>query len=160
MVLGGIAGALTEESTRLFGLPLLPGYDLIGDLFINALKMVVVPLITTAIISGMVNVGDGDDLGRLGLKTVLFYLSTSLIAVLVGLVVVNLIAPGVIDGQPAHRPGPGQHRGPRRRRLHRNTAPVAAAQPVPGRRRNPDAGADRVLAVLRLLPAHPARRAR
>jgi Na+/H+-dicarboxylate symporter len=101
MVLGGIAGALTEESTRLFGLPLLPGYDLIGDLFINALKMVVVPLITTAIISGMVNVGDGDDLGRLGLKTVLFYLSTSLIAVLVGLVVVNLIAPGVIDGQPA-----------------------------------------------------------
>ena len=82
MVLGGIAGALTEESTRLFGLPLLPGYDLIGDLFINALKMVVVPLITTAIISGMVNVGDGDDLGRLGLKTVLFYLSTSLIAVL------------------------------------------------------------------------------
>ena len=101
MVMGGIAGALTEESTRLLGLPLLPGYDLIGDLFINALKMVVVPLITTAIISGMVNVGDGDDLGRLGLKTVVFYLSTSLIAVLVGLVVVNLIAPGVIDGQPA-----------------------------------------------------------
>ena len=91
MVLGGIAGALTEESTRLFGLPLLPGYDLIGDLFINALKMVVVPLIATAIISGMVNVGDGDDLGRLGLKTVLFYLSTSLIAVLVGLVVGSLL---------------------------------------------------------------------
>ncbi len=101
MVLGGIAGALTQESTRLLGLPLLPAYDLIGDLFINALKMVVVPLITTAIISGMINVGDGDDLGRLGLKTVAFYLATSLIAVLVGLVVVNLIAPGVIDGQPA-----------------------------------------------------------
>ena len=60
MVLGGIAGALTEESTRLLGLPLLPGYDLIGDLFINALKMVEVPLIPTAIISGMINVASCD----------------------------------------------------------------------------------------------------
>ena len=101
MVLGGIAGALTSENTAVFGLPLLPVYDLLGDLFINALKMVVVPLITTAIISGMINVGDGDNLGRLGAKTVAFYLTTSLIAVLVGLLVVNVISPGIIDGQPA-----------------------------------------------------------
>ncbi|UWN52066.1 Proton glutamate symport protein [Alcanivorax sp. ALC70] len=66
MVLGGLAGAATSESTRLLGLPLLPAYDLIGELFINALKMVVVPLITTAIISGMINVGEDDNLGRLG----------------------------------------------------------------------------------------------
>ncbi|HCE40486.1 sodium:dicarboxylate symporter family protein [Alcanivorax sp. 521-1] len=101
MVLGGLAGAATSESTRLLGLPLLPAYDLIGELFINALKMVVVPLITTAIISGMINVGEDDNLGRLGAKTVVFYLATSLIAILVGLVVVNLIVPGVIDGEPA-----------------------------------------------------------
>ncbi|MFP1678968.1 dicarboxylate/amino acid:cation symporter [Alloalcanivorax sp. C16-2] len=101
MVLGGLAGAVTSEGTRLLGLPLLPAYDLVGELFINALKMVVVPLITTAIISGMINVGDDDNLGRLGAKTVVFYLATSLIAILVGLVVVNLIVPGVIDGQPA-----------------------------------------------------------
>ena len=101
MVLGGVAGAFTSESTALVGVPLLSVYDLLGDLFINALKMVVVPLITTAIISGMINVGDGDNLGRLGAKTVAFYLTTSLIAVLVGLVVVNVISPGIIDGQPA-----------------------------------------------------------
>lgn len=101
MVLGGLAGALTSESTRLLGLPLLPGYDLIGEMFINALKMVVVPLITTAIMSGMINVGEDENLGRLGLKTVVFYFATSLIAILVGLLVVNMIVPGVIDGQPA-----------------------------------------------------------
>ena len=101
MVLGGLAGALTSESTRLLGLPLLPSYDLIGEMFINALKMVVVPLITTAIMSGMINVGEDENLGRLGLKTVVFYFATSLIAILVGLLVVNMIVPGVIDGQPA-----------------------------------------------------------
>lgn len=101
MILGGIVGAVTGEGTQVFGVPVLAGYDLIGTLFINALKMVVVPLITTAIISGLMNVGKGRDLGRMGLKTLLYYMGTSLVAILVGLVVVNLITPGVIDGQPA-----------------------------------------------------------
>jgi Na+/H+-dicarboxylate symporter len=101
MILGGIAGAFTGEHTKILGVPILASYDLIGTLFINALKMVVVPLITTAIISGLMNVGKGRDLGRMGLKTLLYYMGTSLVAILVGLVVVNLITPGVIDGQPA-----------------------------------------------------------
>lgn len=103
MLLGGLAGAFTGDQTSLLGLPLLPTYNLIGDLFINALKMVVVPLISTAIISSLSQIGDGKNLGRLGLKTVGYYLFTSLVAILVGLVLVNLIAPGIIDGQPARQ---------------------------------------------------------
>ncbi|WP_111656815.1 dicarboxylate/amino acid:cation symporter [Isoalcanivorax indicus] len=101
MALAAIAGWLTTEETRLLDIPLLAIYDTVGALFISALQMVVVPLITSAIIVSLVNLGDGRDLGRLGGKTVLFYLSSSLVAILVGLLIVNLIAPGVIGGEPA-----------------------------------------------------------
>eukprot|EP00747_Dinoflagellata_sp_TGD_P067719 gnl/TRDRNA2_/TRDRNA2_155408_c0_seq1.p1 gnl/TRDRNA2_/TRDRNA2_155408_c0~~gnl/TRDRNA2_/TRDRNA2_155408_c0_seq1.p1 ORF type:complete len:137 (-),score=23.30 gnl/TRDRNA2_/TRDRNA2_155408_c0_seq1:14-424(-) len=101
MILGGLAGWVTSEDTRILGIAVIEAYDLIGTLFINALKMLVVPLITTAIISGLVNVGQGKNLGRLGAKTVLFYMSTSLIAILIGLLLVNITTPGIIDGEPA-----------------------------------------------------------
>jgi proton glutamate symport protein len=101
MLPGALVGSLTSESTTLFGVPILAGYDLVGSLFINGLKMVVVPLIVTAIINGMTSVGDGNNLGRMGLKTVALYMTTTVVAVLIGLLTVNLFSPGVIDGQPA-----------------------------------------------------------
>ena len=101
MLAGALVGSLTSESTTLFGVPVLAGYDLVGSLFINGLKMVVVPLIVTAIINGMTSVGDGKNLGRMGLKTVALYMTTTVVAVTIGLIVVNLFSPGVIDGQPA-----------------------------------------------------------
>ncbi len=66
-----------------------------GKLFINALKMVIVPLILSSIISGVANIGGAESFGRLGLKTLGYYLLTSLLAILTGLVLVNLIQPGV-----------------------------------------------------------------
>lgn len=66
-----------------------------GDLFLRALKMIIVPLILTSIISGVTNIGDAQNLGRLGLKTFSYYISTSLLAIVTGLVLVNLIQPGV-----------------------------------------------------------------
>src|SRR5690554_3426616 len=66
-----------------------------GDLFLRALKMVIVPLILSSIISGVANIGSGESLGRLGAKTIGYYLTTSLLAILVGLVLVNLFQPGV-----------------------------------------------------------------
>jgi len=101
MLGGALVGSLTNETSTLFGVPVLAGYDLVGSLFINALKMVVVPLIVTAIINGMTSVGDGQNLGRMGLKTVALYMTTTVVAVTIGLVTVNLFSPGVIDGQPA-----------------------------------------------------------
>jgi len=66
-----------------------------GDLFLRALKMIIIPLILTSIISGVTNIGDAQNLGRLGLKTLTYYISTSLFAIVTGLVLVNIIQPGV-----------------------------------------------------------------
>jgi Na+/H+-dicarboxylate symporter len=66
-----------------------------GDLFLRALKMIIIPLIFTSIISGMTSMGAGKNLGRLGIKTLTYYLLTSLFAILTGLLLVNLIRPGV-----------------------------------------------------------------
>lgn len=66
-----------------------------GDLFLRLLKMVIIPLVFSTLVTGVASVGNADNLGRIGLKTMLFYLATSLIAILTGLVLVNLIKPGV-----------------------------------------------------------------
>ncbi|MEA2042424.1 MAG: dicarboxylate/amino acid:cation symporter [Bacteroidota bacterium] len=66
-----------------------------GDIFIRALKMIIIPLILASIISGVANIGSAKNLGRLGLKTMLYYLSTSTFAIITGLLLVNLIKPGL-----------------------------------------------------------------
>jgi Na+/H+-dicarboxylate symporter len=66
-----------------------------GDLFLRALQMIIVPLILTSIVSGVANLGDAQNLGRLGLKTISYYISTSLFAIITGLISVNIIQPGV-----------------------------------------------------------------
>jgi Na+/H+-dicarboxylate symporter len=66
-----------------------------GDLFLRALRMIIVPLILTSIISGVANIGDAHNLGRLGLKTFAYYITTSFFAIITGLVLVNIIQPGV-----------------------------------------------------------------
>ena len=66
-----------------------------GVIFLRALGMVVVPLILSSIISGVASIGGGSNLGRLGMKTISYYIVTSLIAILTGLFFVNLFQPGV-----------------------------------------------------------------
>lgn len=88
---------------------LTPYVAWMGTVFIRALKMIVVPLVLSSLISGVANAGSGSSLGRLGLKAMGYYLSTSLLAILTGLVLVNIIQPGhglhgVLDSLP---PMPG-----------------------------------------------------
>ncbi len=66
-----------------------------GDVFLRALKMLIIPLILSSLISGIANIGSGSSLGRLGMKTILYYVSTSLLAILTGQFLVNMIRPGV-----------------------------------------------------------------
>lgn len=101
LVLAVLAGRLSGSDGALFGVVLFPVYAFLGTLFMNALKMIIVPLIISSIISGISGAHGSEGLGRLGAKTVLFYMTTSLLAILVGLLFVNLIAPGIIDGEPA-----------------------------------------------------------
>ncbi len=66
-----------------------------GEIFLRLLKMMVVPLVVTSVMSGIVRLGDVRKLGRPGVYTILYYLGTTILAVIVGLVVVNVIQPGV-----------------------------------------------------------------
>ena len=66
-----------------------------GDLFLRALKMIIIPLIITSIVSGVSNIGSAQNLGKLGLKTISYYILTSLMAIFVGLILVNILQPGV-----------------------------------------------------------------
>ncbi len=67
----------------------------LGELFLRALKMIIVPLIVASMITGITSIGDVRKLGRAGLVTLLYYTVTTGLAVAVGIVLVNLIQPGV-----------------------------------------------------------------
>lgn len=66
-----------------------------GELFLRALKMIIVPLILSSIITGVAGIGNAENLGRLGFKTMGFYLLTSLMAILTGVILVNIFKPGL-----------------------------------------------------------------
>lgn len=66
----------------------------VGDIFLSALKMIIIPLVLTSIIGGISNIKT-HELGRVGLKTMLYYLSTTTFAILVGLFLVNIFKPGI-----------------------------------------------------------------
>ncbi len=68
--------------------------DWIGTIFLNLLKMIVLPLLFTLLISSITNIESGKSLGRLGMKTILFYTITTLLAIITGLILVTLIKPG------------------------------------------------------------------
>src|SRR5690554_5842774 len=66
----------------------------IGTIFINALKMIAVPLVLASLIVGVSNLGDISKLSRIGGKTIIAYMITTVIAVTVGLLLVNIFQPG------------------------------------------------------------------
>ncbi|QNK78143.1 dicarboxylate/amino acid:cation symporter [Winogradskyella sp. PAMC22761] len=74
--------------------------DPFGTIFINLLKLIAVPLVLFSIIGGVANIGDPKSLGRMGGKTLGIYLVTTIMAISLGLVLVNLVKPGeLIDEQ-------------------------------------------------------------
>ena len=99
LMLAVLVGVVSDSSTTLFGISLYSVFDFIGTLFLNALKMLIVPLIMSSIIVGMMEI-QPETLGRLGYKTLLYYAASSLVAILVGLLFVNMFQPGIADGEP------------------------------------------------------------
>ncbi|WP_281300114.1 MULTISPECIES: dicarboxylate/amino acid:cation symporter [unclassified Iodidimonas] len=67
----------------------------LGLVFVNAIKMLMVPIIFTTIISGVTSLSDSQKLGRMGIKTFGFYMFTTACAVFIGLLMGGLISPGV-----------------------------------------------------------------
>jgi len=103
-IIGGYvhnAQAATGIDPTFFGIRYITVFEYVGTMFLNALKMIIVPLITSSIIVGVAGIGSGGNLGALGGKTLLFYAATTLAAILVGLVIINAVGPGYVDGEPA-----------------------------------------------------------
>src|SRR5947207_11576508 len=94
MILGGLVGALSPITKP--GFTWLDGknFAFLGEIFLNALKMLVVPLIMFSMTAGIARLGDVRKLGRLGGSTLALYLLTMGLAVITGLILVNLIQPG------------------------------------------------------------------
>ncbi|WP_096466103.1 cation:dicarboxylate symporter family transporter [Aneurinibacillus soli] len=67
----------------------------IGDIFIHLIKMIVVPIVLSTLIVGVAGVGDMKKLGKLGGKTLLYFEVVTTIAIMVGLLVANIVKPGV-----------------------------------------------------------------
>ena len=88
------------EGMERFVSAVLGACQFVGDLFMRALKMLIVPLIVTSVVSGIANLQGVKGFARLGGKTVAFYVCSSAAAILIGLTLVNLIQPGLKDGEP------------------------------------------------------------
>lgn len=96
-----VTSTLADTDSSWFGVRLVAICDFLGTWFLRALKMLIVPLIVSSIIMGVASVGGGKALGRLGTKTAAYYVTTSLLAVVTGLLVVSIVRPGIVDGTPA-----------------------------------------------------------
>lgn len=96
-----VIGSTIDQETSILGVKFYEVFDFIGTIFLNALKMLIIPLILSSIICGVSGIGNEHGLGRIAGKTIGFYLLSSLMAILVGLTFVNIIEPGIIDGQAA-----------------------------------------------------------
>lgn len=99
LVLGVGAGLLFPRETVWGEFQPYALFDFLGTLFLRALKMVIVPLIMGSIISGVAGVGSDRGLGRLFSRTFAWYITTSLLAIVTGLILVNIIQPGNFHGE-------------------------------------------------------------
>ncbi|MGF1448345.1 MAG: dicarboxylate/amino acid:cation symporter [Opitutales bacterium] len=86
-----------------FGRNLVGLCQFVGTFFLNALKMIVVPLIVSAVISAVIGLGAEKKFGRLGAKVFAYYFASGLLAVATGLIMVNLIRPGEVSAETAER---------------------------------------------------------
>lgn len=95
LLLAFLAGIFVSPESALFGIPVIELLGLIGELFLNSLNLVVVPLVASSIILGAARMGGDDSMGSLGIKTFAFFLLTIVTAVLIGYAVVTTLEPGI-----------------------------------------------------------------
>src|SRR5215831_16978785 len=104
MVAGGATGWLISwfwgADAAIGSFKIVPLFDVVGGLFVNLLKMLIVLLVVASVITGVAGLGTGPDLARLGGMTLGFYVITTLIAVLIALALINIVEPGIRNGEP------------------------------------------------------------
>ncbi len=93
----------TGGADAALGANVLGACSFLGKLFMNALKMIIVPLVASSIIAAMAGLTGGRDFRRMGFKTLAYYVCSGAVAVTIGLLLVNVIAPGTVDPEVAAR---------------------------------------------------------
>lgn len=83
----------------------LEGFNVLSKIFLNLIKMIVAPLVFTTLVVGVAKVGDIKAVGRIGGKTMLWFISATLVSLLLGMLLVNLFEPG----KTMHLPLPDSH---------------------------------------------------
>lgn len=100
-IISGFAIAPFVSSSLILSGYLMPFMDLVGKIFLRLLTMIIVPLVFSSLVSGTASLGDIGKLGRIGVKTILIYLVTTAIAIMIGLAFGNIVQPGAGMNIPA-----------------------------------------------------------
>ena len=98
LFLGLITGSILTKSSTVFGFNVYEIVDVFGQVFLNALKMIVIPLIMSSLIFNIAKFENVEGLSLISIKTVLFYILSSFAAILIGITIVNLVSPGLSEG--------------------------------------------------------------
>lgn len=84
-------------------------FSILSDIFLHLIKMIIAPLVLAVLVIGVAKVGDFKSVGRIGLKTLIYFTSATLIALALGLVIVNVFEPGKV--MHLDKPGAGIETG-------------------------------------------------
>ncbi len=100
LVAGLIFGAvLHHEITDVATRAELTGYfKVVTDVFLRLIKMIIAPLVFSTLVVGIAHMGPGNAVGRTGLRTILWFLGASAVSLLLGLLMVNILQPGINSG--------------------------------------------------------------
>lgn len=89
-----VLGTLAGKTSGLFGVSFYSIFNIGGELFLNSLTLIIVPLVSSSIITGVARIGSDGQFGRIGAKTFGFYFLTKILAIIVGIMIFNFFNPG------------------------------------------------------------------
>ncbi len=99
LVLGIIVGAVMHASLSVEAVTEASKYfKMITDIFLRLIKMIVAPLVFATLVAGIVHMGDTASLGRVGAKTITWFLGATVVSLTLGMILVNVLEPGVNSG--------------------------------------------------------------
>ncbi len=101
MILGILTGAVIHQLLPEAQAKEWAGYlGIVTDLFLRMIKMIIAPLVFATLVGGIAHMGDGGSVGRIGVRTIGWFLGASILSLSLGLMLVNLLQPGVGLGLP------------------------------------------------------------
>ena len=105
MVLGIVVGAACHSQLDPVAAKQVAGYfSIITDVFIRLIRMIIAPLVFSTLVVGIAHMGDASSLGRVGARTLVWFVGASLVSLFLGLIMVNLLQPGRDLGLPLYEP--------------------------------------------------------